>query len=183
MFLPPNTGVPMMEPALMGMVVLLIPVVALEGWYASRKLELARVTIWATITLANVVSTLVGVPLAVWAHGALRGLLAPYGSTVAKASFRGEFWSNLLGVVSNAALLPPIDGQLYWMVPVALLVLLVPCYLASVLIETPLCMAAWDSIPPARVLRLVMAANLRSSCFLCCVVLLMLAHAVWSHAA
>jgi hypothetical protein len=174
----------MVVPALTGMVVLLIPVVAIEGWYVSRQLKLARFTIWATISVANVLSTLFGVPLAVWAHGALRSRLAPYGGTVEQASFRGEFWSDLLGVVCNSAWLPPRDGQMYWMVPVALLVLLAPCYLASVLMELFVCMAAWaDSIPKARVLRLVVAANLRSSCFLCCVVLLLLAHAVWSHAA
>jgi hypothetical protein len=174
----------MVAPALMGMVVLLIPVVAIEGWYASRQLKLARLTIWATISLANIVSTLFGVPLAVWAHGALRGLLAPYGGAVEQASFRGEFWSDLLGVVCNSAWLPPRDGQMYWMVPVALMVLLAPCYLASVLIEFFIFMAAWeDSIPKARVLRLVVTANLRSSCFLCCVVLILLAYEAWSHAA
>lgn len=183
MVLTPNTGVPMVVPAFMGMVTLLIPVVVIEGWYASRQLSLPRFTIWATISLANVVSTLIGVPLSVRAHSALSGWLAPYGSTAAQASFRGEFWSDLLLVVRNASWLPPIDGQLYWMVPVALLVLLVPCYLASVLIEALICMAAWHIIPPGRVLRLVLVANLRSSCLLCCVVLLLLAHAVWSHPA
>lgn len=166
----------------MGMVVLLVPVVAIEGSFAVRQLTIARARIWGTLALANTVSTLVGVPLSVWAHGALTRLLAPPGGSAAEDAFSGGFWSDLLGVLGNAAWLPPIEGELYWMVPAALLVLLVPCFLASVLIEAPLCMAAWGGMPPARVLRVVLAANLRSSCFLCCVVLLMLAHAAWTHA-
>ena len=57
-----NAGVPMIFITLPGMVVLLLPVVFLESYYAKDRLKLSFCQAFNKIGVANLLSTFIGVP-------------------------------------------------------------------------------------------------------------------------
>jgi hypothetical protein len=106
-----------------------IPVVAIEAWWARRVLRNDWKKAIATTFIANLVSTIVGIPLAwfVWStlearfFGTALGLDNPAKSIYA--------------VTVQAAWLIPYEEDLWWMIPVAAFVLTAVFFVASVLIE------------------------------------------------
>ena len=106
-----------------------IPVVAIEAWWARRVLGNDWKKAVASTLVANLISTIIGIPLAwfvwstleLWLCGTALGLNSPA--------------KGLYAVTVQAAWLIPYETQLWWMVPVAAVVLTNVFYAGSVLIE------------------------------------------------
>ena len=124
-----NMGLPMIVITLPGMVAALIPIIVLEmfiikAMLASRWREAAVAS-----TVANVTSTLIGVPLA-WIASFILGTMVAIPS--------GYLHMNLgpiLGSILLSAWLVPDEGNARWKIPLAAMVLLVWFFYASFWIE------------------------------------------------
>ncbi|HXG58787.1 MAG TPA: hypothetical protein VNL91_07170 [Thermoanaerobaculia bacterium] len=114
------------------MVSALVPVIAIEALILTRRL---RSPFWATTacaSLSNLLSTLIGIPLT-WSLLAGIQLLTGGGRAYdALNTLRGR----LLAVTWQAPWLIPYESELHWMIPFAILVLLVPFFFASYAIES-----------------------------------------------
>lgn len=120
-----------------GMVLLLIPIIAAEATFIIRRTSLQKgKVLWAT-TLANVISTVVGMPLT-WAAVFLCEMAVWLGFA-RFTKFGSSSWnspiSQIVGTVLSAAWIAPAEGYDSWAVPLAVLVLLVPFFFASIWIE------------------------------------------------
>lgn len=134
-----DAGVPMIFLTFPAMVVLLVPIILLEAWLLRKWLGLE---IWPAIkssTLANVASTVIGVPGA-WAVMLLFEIF--FGASISHVPGLERLvdkWqspiANVAGALLMSAWLGPSEKNLYWMIPVAVLGLLIPTYFISVLIE------------------------------------------------
>ncbi|HVR99874.1 MAG TPA: hypothetical protein VMW27_24835 [Thermoanaerobaculia bacterium] len=150
------------------LVLLLVPIIALEAVILSKVLQLSgRVALWLA-ALANLASTLVGIPVT-W--GALFGVeLFASGATAYGVSTQaGRFHSAVL----QAPWLIPYETELYWLVPVANLVLLPFYFLVSVYVEQWVVRRSRDGLDPRRAKRAAWLANAASYA------LLLLGSVVW----
>lgn len=124
-----NIGVPMVAVFLPPLWLSLIPVIAIEAWVVKRLLGLSPKKSVIGVGLGNVLSTLVGIPF-MWAVLAtVQGVFAGGARGLATAG------QKIYAVTVQAPWLIPYEEDLGWMIPFALLVLAVPAYLLSVLIE------------------------------------------------
>jgi hypothetical protein len=120
-----------------GMVVLLLPIIVSETTFVVHRTKLRKQKVlWAT-TVANIVSTLVGVPLT-W--GAL--VFCEFGLSATLARFTqlsSRSWDSpiyqVIGTMLSAPWLAPVGKSASWAVPLAALVLLIPFFFISVWIE------------------------------------------------
>ena len=149
-----NIGVPMLFTQVSGMAMAIIPVVLIEGMIARRRLSLSTRSAFGGIGLANVVSTLVGIPLA-WFAMLLLGELTTGGT----AHGLDTPWEIFNTVVLQASWLVPYEQDLHWMIPSAFLVLLVPSFIASALIERFVLLRLWKTSPRPEVTHTVWIVN------------------------
>jgi hypothetical protein len=130
-----DAGIPMIALTLPLMLMLLVPVVVIEGFLCKKWLRLTNWEALKSNTVANLVSTIIGVPLA-WAL--MLGLQFAAMATVdQKLKFLNSN-SPLATVVAfllHSAWIPPAEGTNVWWIPTAILVLLVPFFIASYGIE------------------------------------------------
>src|SRR6266545_1105668 len=134
-----DAGVPMIFLTFPAMVILLLPIIILEAWLYRRWLDLETWRATKSSALANLASTLVGVPAA-WA--VMFGVEFCAGFGIAKIPALNRMvdkWHSPMAAVVNtilsAAWLVPDEKSLYWMLPVAVLVLMIPTFYLSVWIE------------------------------------------------
>jgi hypothetical protein len=134
-----DAGVPMIFLTFPAMVILLLPIIILEAQLFRRWLGIQAWTAIKTSALTNIASTLVGLPVA-WA--VMLCLEFSAGWAIVKIAVLGrivEKWHSPIAAVVNtilsAAWLVPDEKNLYWMVPVAVLVLMIPTFYLSVWIE------------------------------------------------
>jgi len=149
-----NVGIPMLFIQLPYLAVLLAPVIALEALVFCRLLRLPLRESFAGAARANLVSTFVGFPLAWVAFFALQ--LSVGGSRAWGLASPAD---RLAAVTLQAPWLIPYDSELYWMIPAASLVLLVPCLPVSAFIEGRQLRRRWGELAPSRVWRAVWLAN------------------------
>ena len=137
-----NVGVPMIFWQLPAMLTALPVVIAIEVLVAKYVYKISLGPSVAGVSFANLVSTVIGIPLA-W--GAMLGLSIVTTGTGAMGMDTplGIFQS----VVLQSSWLVPYREQLYWMVPTATLVLLVPYYFASVYSERLVLRFIWTDVP------------------------------------
>jgi hypothetical protein len=121
-----NAGVPMLFLAMPAFVISLLPIIAVEAFYLSKSLALSTGQSVRTVSIANVVSTVIGIPLT-WVLLVLLQMVTGGGSAYGINSLL----SKVLAVTWQAPWLIPYENDLHWMVPVAGLVLLVPFFFAS----------------------------------------------------
>jgi hypothetical protein len=126
-----DVGVPMLALIWPASWVLFIPIVAIEAWIARKIVGLTVKRSILAATVANAVSTLVGIPL-VW--GALAAAEIVF-SNGGRALGIDSFLRRVYAVTVQAAWLIPYESELHWMVPLAAIVLLVPFFFASVFLE------------------------------------------------
>lgn len=142
----------------------LVPVIILETLLIRRWLTLSLRDALVGVGKANVLSTLVGVPLAWLAMLTLEfAVMLPFGLVADKWKWEldGPVWQ-VLGFLFSVAWLGPTENSLHWMMPAAVALLLVPCFYLSVVLERRSCTRTWTTADPARVRRSVFAANLAS---------------------
>ena len=130
-----DAGVPMIVITLPGMIALLLPVIAVETVVVVRRTSLpGKKTLWAT-ALANLASTIVGVPLT-W--GVL--VVCEMGLWLALGEFAGNrSWDSpifqIFVTIFSAPWLGPVEKSGWWAVPLAAAVLLIPFFFVSVWVE------------------------------------------------
>lgn len=130
MILLADAGIPMIGVVWVVGWLALLPVIAIESLVALRGLGLPFRRSLVVTAAANAVSTLVGIPLTwialvfvEWITGG--GRFLPLDTS----------FQRFIAVFRSAAWLPPYEGELGWMIPLAAIMLCVPFYLVSVVIE------------------------------------------------
>jgi hypothetical protein len=121
-----NAGVPMLFLAMPAFLMSLVPIIAIETIYISKGLELSFGQSLKTVSISNVASTLIGIPLT-WLLLVLVQVVTGGGGAYGINSAMGK----VLAVTWQAPWLIPYEEDLNWMIPVAGLVLLVPFFFAS----------------------------------------------------
>ena len=158
-----NAGVPMIFLTLPGMALALVPVIFLEMRVIARRLGLTPRLAFKVSAWANLLTTLVGVPLT-WAiltvlEGVTGGGRAYGIDTPAK---------KLLAVTWQAPWLIPYeaDHNLYWMVPAAMMWLLIPTFFMSWWLEYLAAARMLRDADRTRLKAAMFRANLLSYAFL-----------------
>ena len=177
-----DAGVPMLFVTWPAMLLALIPIVLIEAWILKPRLRLGtRKSLWLA-SLANLASTIVGIPVA-WVLLVMLEMAATNGGTAMGLSTP---WQKFLAVTIQAPWLIPYESDLHWMVPAATLALLPAYFVASWLIEYGVILALLrrraasapeDQSPetPARaVLHAAFSANLTSYAILAVITLVWL---------
>lgn len=121
-----NAGVPMLFLAMPAFLMSLVPIIAIETLYISKGLELPLGQSLKTVSISNVVSTIIGIPLT-WFLLVLVQMVTGGGGAYGINSVMGK----VLAVTWQAPWLIPYEEDLNWMIPVAGLVLLIPFFFAS----------------------------------------------------
>jgi len=155
-----NIGVPMVAIFLPPLWLSLVPVIAIETWIVARLLNLSLKKSVPGVALGNALSSLLGIPL-MWVILAIAQL-------VFAGSARGidTIGQKAYSVTVQAPWLVPYEKELGWMIPLALLVLAVPAYLLSVLIEWRALLPFVETTNRRKTLRAVLLANAASYLFL-----------------
>jgi hypothetical protein len=151
-----NVGLPMIAVAMPAFVVALIPIILIEAYVFARagfpfKWALQRNAI------ANVVTTFVGIPLT-W--GVLLLLqIATVGTDCSEAT---DSWpQRIFAMIANSPWMCPFEPALIkWMVPVAMLILLVPFFFVSWLLEAWIIRMIGRSFDGPRITAVCLRANL-----------------------
>ena len=157
-----DAGVPMIFVQWPLMFMALLPVIAVEGWILHRRLALPLGRAIKGSTYANLVSTIVGVPIA-WAvmlgvEFVLMSGIMPFAERY-QWNLSSPLWG-VLSIFASAWVSPPV--QSYSGIALAAAVLLVPSYFLSVWIERRICQRVFKSLERGTVARTVRAANLWS---------------------
>lgn len=121
-----NAGVPMLFLAMPALLMSLLPIIIIESVYYGQRLSLSFGQSLKTVSLSNLASTLVGVPVT-WFL--LLGIQIATGGGSAYGVDSNV--DKVLAVTWQAPWLIPYEEDLNWMVPVAGLVLLFPFYFTS----------------------------------------------------
>jgi hypothetical protein len=168
-----NVGVPMLFPQLVLMLFALLPIVLIESAVVRKPLEIPTRRALGDVGLANLCSTILGVPCA-W--GVMFGL---HLLTTGGAALGMDTPAKMLAAVTlQAAWLVPYEGQRFWMIPAAATVLLIPCFFASVFIEHWVLVRRWSDLERRAVLSAVLRANVWSYLFLLAAGILWLGYSV-----
>jgi hypothetical protein len=131
-----DAGLPMILLTFPAMLLLLIPVIGIEAFLCKKWLGLTTRDAIRSNTIANLVSTIIGIPIA-WAFmfgvefATLGGILST-GPVLEDSN--SPLARVILFVLSSAWIAPPERGHV-WIIPCAVLVLLVPFFFASYGVE------------------------------------------------
>jgi len=130
-----DAGVPMIFLTLPMMVILLIPIIVVEGFLCKKWLGLTTWQAMKSNAVSNVASTVIGIPI-VWALM----LGVEYGTfeIMDKADFIQRWHSPMAKVILfffTSAWIAPPDHRTMWWVPAAILALLLPFFFASYGVE------------------------------------------------
>lgn len=141
-----------------------IPIVLLEALVLAKLLALSFGRAVIPALFSNLASTLIGVPL-VWLVLAVLEMIC-----CGDAKGLTTFGAKLYAVTVQAPWLIPYEQDLPWMVPCALAVIAIPCFVASVVIEAPInkhLLRYADRrslVPAARDFDCVWSATIAASC-------------------
>jgi hypothetical protein len=137
------------------MVAMLVPVIFVEALVLHRHLRLGTVRSVKLSASANIASTLIGIPLSWLAMLVIELVTAPVMAFVPGSPVR-----MVAAAVLASAWLPPVEeAHLLWLVPVAAMVLLVPAFVVSYLLERRILARACPEIPRADLSRACWRAN------------------------
>jgi hypothetical protein len=173
-----NAGVPMIGILYPGMGIMLVPVIMLEIVVLRRRLSAPLSLTARMVTVSNLVSTLVGVPLTWVALVVLQGVTGAGGPVGPPFE---TLAGKMLAVTWQAPWMMPYESDMYWMVPVAAMVLLIPFFFASWLIEYQLSRLFMRDIDREVLKRGVLAANLASYALLVGVAVVGLGVSIYRH--
>ncbi len=157
-----NVGVPMIFPQFILMAFAFVPVVVIEALLVRRAMGLTIRSALKDVAIANLWTTLLGVPLA-WIIMFIIELVGTSGGTALGMNTPARM---LASVTLQAAWLVPYEQHLVWMVPAAATFLLVPCFLISLVIERWVLVRRWSDRDRKAVFSAVLRANVWSYLFL-----------------
>jgi hypothetical protein len=172
-----DAGLPMISLMFPAAFYLLIPIIVLE-FLVGRGLPLPASRRLVGVTIANALSTVVGWPLTWIACAALQLFVIPgadrgYGfSTI---------WQKIASVTLQAPWLLPYHRDLYWMVPTAAMVLMVPAFFVSVFVERLVLRLCWGEMPGSERRRFAWLANATSYLFLLATLVMLLLYSIHWH--
>ncbi|MDP3540261.1 MAG: hypothetical protein Q8S26_16320 [Azonexus sp.] len=177
-----NAGLPMLAIVLPLSLPAFLPVIAVESWLLGRTTGTGWRAVLGPVVMANILSTLVGVPLAWIAMVALEFSLAWLSVDVFSLrsyppSFVGEFGR----IVLAAPWLGPISHGAHWILPVATITLLVPFFFASFWSEAWYLVDRFSPMAPRQVRSAIWRANLASYFMLLAACLAWLAIGLYRH--
>jgi len=135
----------------------LIPIILAETFILMRVISVSFKCGIKISAIMNAVSTVIGIPIT-WGSLVLIQMITGGGSAYGLQTPLQKF----LAVTWQAPWLIPYESDLYWMVPAASLVLLIPFFFASYLIESLILRRILKQIDKALVNRGVFIANLYS---------------------
>jgi len=135
----------------------LVVIIPLEAFVATRRLGTSWGKSLKVSAVANLVSTVVGVPLT-WlvlapersAFSMRRACLFPKAGPQLQLSPLAGVAVGTLSMILMAPWLIPFEASLYWMIPTAALILCVPFFFASVWIEYLIARRMMGLIVPRR---------------------------------
>jgi hypothetical protein len=171
-----NAGVPMIFWQLPAMLMALPAVIAIEMLLARFRYQIPLRANLKGVSLSNIASTVIGVPLA-WLTMLALNILTTGTRAMGLNTPLGVFQS----VVLQSSWLVPYREQLTWMIPTATLVLLVPYFFASVYSERFALRFIWTDFPRETIRSFTWFGNLITyACFFIytCVWLILAANAV-----
>ena len=151
-----DIGVPMVAVFLPPLWLSLIPIIIIEALIVNRMLTISLARSFASAAVGNVLSTVVGIPF-MWAV-----LATVQGTFAGGALGLNTIGRRIYAVTVQAPWLIPYEEDLSWMIPIALVVLAVPAYLLSVLVEWRVLCRFIATEQQPRSLRAVAVANLGS---------------------
>ncbi|HEY6871258.1 MAG TPA: hypothetical protein VI298_00895 [Geobacteraceae bacterium] len=129
-----NAGLPMLAIAWPAMFVSLIPVIVIEAFYIRRSLQITLKKSFKVMTIANLESTIIGIPLT-WIGLLLVEMVFGY-----SASFLGidklpakaqDIIMGFASVTVASAWIGPSEKNAYWLVPATTTALLVPFFFVT----------------------------------------------------
>jgi hypothetical protein len=130
-----DAAVPMISGEFFGMVLLLVPIILVESVLCKKWLRIGLAESLKANSLSNAASTLLGVPLS-WL---LAFLVTPLLAKLDPSVFRGGHVHGPIGYfvasVASAAWASPVMMENRFVVPLALVVLFVPAFFISWLVE------------------------------------------------
>jgi len=157
-----DVGVPMLAIQWPVMFLTLIPVILIEFWIVCRRFQGSRKTLFWGVCAANIFSTAVGIPLA-WIVMTILEM-----GSVDLVHFvlpRFDLPISLVPIIQSPWL-PPYEDQLYWMIPCASVILLIPSFFVSTWMESVTCARMWKQQTKMDVRAALWSANLASYAFL-----------------
>lgn len=157
-----DVGIPMIFVQWPLMFYALIPVIIIEALLIRRWVPLSYRDAFVGIAKANLLSTLIGIPLAWLAMLAVElAVMLPIGLAADKWHWKLDSpIFQVVGFAISVAWIGPSDT--YWLVPTAAALLLIPCFYASVWIERRVCFWSWPAADRVVVSRGVYLSNLAS---------------------
>lgn len=127
-----NAGLPMLAVVWPMSVPAFIPVVAIESWVVRRALNVSWRVAITQMVKGNLFSTLVGIPLAWVASVAVEFLLMHLVMNATDSTSYPPHGVGEVGrIILSAPWLGPFREGSHWIVPLAMIVLLVPFFFAS----------------------------------------------------
>ncbi|MGC2445474.1 hypothetical protein [Candidatus Binatus sp.] len=157
-----DAGVPLVAIFLPLLWLGLIPIIFIEALVNCRLLLIPFRRTLLPATIGNLASAIVGIPLTwvfLWAFEIFFGSLLP-------PNFMGSTGAKVLSVTIGAPWLGPNENDLWWMIPVALVVFAVPCFAVSVLIEAPINHMGLSDFPRKTIWKVTAKSNILSYLFL-----------------
>lgn len=149
-----NMGVPIVCVAVPVMLIALLPIAGIESVVYCKWLGRSfKDAFWGAL-ISNLWSTLVGVPL-MWVPLVIAQLSIGGGSAWGMETSQ----QRVEAVTLQAAWLIPYSEHLAWMIPAASIVLLLPFYLGSVVVEFFALAARWKSLARKRLIAGIAMAN------------------------
>ncbi len=128
-------GLPIIVLTWPAMVILLVPVILIEGFLCKRWLGLKTWQAIKTNAVSNLVSTIIGIPVAWAVMLAIEfGTMGLVGESNALQNWHSPI-ANVIFFLFSSAWLNPDLGESAWVIPAATLVLLIPFFFASYWIE------------------------------------------------
>lgn len=152
-----DAGAPMIFITLPAMLVGLVPIIVVESYILKRQLLLSSKEAVLSSIVANLNSTLIGVPL-VWIVLVIIEISTGGGQAYGLETFSQKF----LAVTWQAPWLIPYEEDFSWMIPTATLVLFFPFFLASWFIESFVVRRRNKSIDMSCIYKAVFHANFAS---------------------
>ncbi len=152
----------MIFPQVILMTFAFLPVVLIEAALVRKPIGLSFGRALKDVSIANLWTTLLGVPLA-WGIMFVLEMASPSGASALGMSTPARM---LAAVTLQAAWLLPYEGHLVWMIPAAATVLLIPSFLISLIIERGVLVRRWPERDRSTVFSAVLRANVWSYLFL-----------------
>lgn len=171
-----DAGVPMLAIVWPASWILLLPIIAVEGFVAARVTALGMRKSLLGAAVANAVSTILALPVT-WGLLVVVEMVLSRGGRAFGLSSAG---SRVFAVTVQAPWLIPYESDLDWMVPLAALVLLIPFFFASVFTER-LAFKMWTRCDMSTARRWSWCANAVTYGAIFLVVAIVAVHAIAKH--